>query len=441
MSIYQVCTVFVQQKDNGLNPGRVARASQGQGESNNPGALSPVTVEPDPLMTRTLNRECDPVEFRSHLSLQLTEEDNGRMYICSARDGNEPEYRANETLSISAAVVEPPNGGGNPAPATSGGNDAGMIVGIVVGVLAFIVIVLLLVYFCWYRKRNDSPKGKQQSTRKEGHAFVAPCLHLHAYPFHRRGGWPFGNRRPLCFDTKPDMHTPPPVFYSKPNKPPKDERDDGTWGKIASEASDTWGRKPRYDTYDDEQDRRDDNNRRKPSSSSTGGRRGRQGSASSAVRDRDGYPSRSAYDEDDNNGYGPDSKNDSYDSYSRPRYEKRKSKEALNSQAPANTTTEVSGRSEDEASDAPLSGSYGQKPRPKRRTSRPSSASEDRDDRRGTYRRGDREREREREGERQGDPALHYAQLDLAPSSERERERGRRGGRRDQPVEYAEIRV
>ncbi|GFR84642.1 hypothetical protein ElyMa_004155200 [Elysia marginata] len=72
-------------------------------ESNNPRALSPVSVEPDPLMTRALKRECDSVEFRSHLSLQLTEEDNGRMYICSARDGNEPEYRANETLSISAA--------------------------------------------------------------------------------------------------------------------------------------------------------------------------------------------------------------------------------------------------------------------------------------------------------------------------------------------------
>ncbi|GFR93235.1 hypothetical protein ElyMa_000887100 [Elysia marginata] len=59
-------------------------------------------------MTRALNRECDPVEFRSHLHLQLTEEDNDRMYICSARDGNEAEYRANETISIcpSAAVED-----------------------------------------------------------------------------------------------------------------------------------------------------------------------------------------------------------------------------------------------------------------------------------------------------------------------------------------------
>ena len=164
------------------------------------------------------------------------------------------------------------------------------------------------------------------------------------------------------------------------------------------------------------------------------------------MRDRDGYPSRSAYDEDDN-GYGPDNKDDSYDSRSRPRYEKRKSKDSASPHAPVNTT-DVSTRSEDEASDAPLSGTYGQKPRPKRRTSRPSSGSEDRDDRKGTYRRGDRDRSTEREGdrdrERRGDPALHYAQLDLAPSADRER--GRRGGRRDDrrgepPVEYAEIRV
>ncbi|GFR57848.1 hypothetical protein ElyMa_000013000 [Elysia marginata] len=41
-------------------------------------------------------------------------------------------------------------------------------------------------------------RGTQQSTREEGHAFVAPCLHLHAYRFHRHSGWPSGNRRPLC---------------------------------------------------------------------------------------------------------------------------------------------------------------------------------------------------------------------------------------------------
>ncbi|GFR69594.1 hypothetical protein ElyMa_005635800 [Elysia marginata] len=41
-------------------------------------------------------------------------------------------------------------------------------------------------------------RGMQQSAREEGHAFVAPCLHLHAYRFHRYGGWPSGNRRPLC---------------------------------------------------------------------------------------------------------------------------------------------------------------------------------------------------------------------------------------------------
>ncbi|KAK3769036.1 hypothetical protein RRG08_025555 [Elysia crispata] len=353
-----------------------------------------VEDNPSPVSTDA----CGAMMYRSSLSIMLTNNDNGLMYVCAARYDNDPELVDNITLSVG------PSDPGGPAPSTSGSNDTGMIVGIVFGILAFIIIVLLLVYFCWYRKRKDGNEDKDAERD----------------------------------DTKPDMHAPPPVFYSKPNKPPKDDRDDNTWGKD-SDANDTWGRKPRYDTYDD--DKGDDHNRRKPSSSSSGGRKLRQGSASSAVRDRDGYPSRSAYDDDDN-GYGPDNKNDSYDSYSKPRYEKRKPRESSNSQAQM-TTTDVSGRSEDEASDSPLNGSR-QRPRPKRRTSRPSSASEDRDDQRGTSRRGDRERERGREGERQGDPALHYAQLDLAPSSDRER--GRRGGRRndksnDQPVEYAEIRV
>ncbi|RUS80149.1 hypothetical protein EGW08_012072 [Elysia chlorotica] len=351
------------------------------------------------------NTDCGAMHYRSSLNITLTEQDDGVMYACAARF-EDKEHVDNITLSISAAVVSPAGDQGNTAnTATGGSNDTGMIVGIIFGVLAFIIIVLLLVYFFWYRRRNGGNKDKDAENE----------------------------------DTKPDMHAPPPVFYSKPKKTPKDDKEDGTWDKN-SDATDTWGRKPRYDTYDD--DRGDDYNRRKPSSSSAGGRRGRQGSASSAVRDRDAYPSRSAYDDEDN-GYGPENKDDSFGSSSKPRYEKRRPRETPTAPAPL-TTTDVSGRSEDEASDAPLSGSNRQRPRPKRRTSRPSSTAEDKDDQRRTYRREDRDREYDREGERRGDPALHYAQLDLAPSSEREG--GRRGGRRDdkrvdQPVEYAEIRV
>ncbi|KAK3769040.1 hypothetical protein RRG08_025558 [Elysia crispata] len=48
---------------------------------------------------------CPALQYRSTLSIMLRNEDNGLMYVCAARDDNDPELVANITLSISAAGI------------------------------------------------------------------------------------------------------------------------------------------------------------------------------------------------------------------------------------------------------------------------------------------------------------------------------------------------
>ncbi|KAK3802299.1 hypothetical protein RRG08_066137 [Elysia crispata] len=48
---------------------------------------------------------CGALQYRSTLSIMLTNTDNGRMYVCAARYDNDPELVDNITLSLCAAGI------------------------------------------------------------------------------------------------------------------------------------------------------------------------------------------------------------------------------------------------------------------------------------------------------------------------------------------------
>ncbi|CAL1541748.1 unnamed protein product [Lymnaea stagnalis] len=98
---------------------------------------------------------CDQYRLESALALIVQSQET--LYVCAVLDGNNRVTETNFTIGIQTDQTQEPNTGPSEEPA---GANVGAIVGGVIGGLVLIAIIVIVVYFCWYRKRNDDDSGK-----------------------------------------------------------------------------------------------------------------------------------------------------------------------------------------------------------------------------------------------------------------------------------------
>ncbi|XP_059164027.1 uncharacterized protein LOC131946978 [Physella acuta] len=167
----------------------------------------------------TASGSCNQYSYESSLLFPMDSLHDGYTFYCSVQDSNSNALSANLTVYTQPTTKEP-DADANTADA---GINVGAIVGPIIGGLVLIAIIVVVVYFCWYRKR-DTTKDK--------------------------------DREPDATDS--NVHAPPPTFYAKPHKQPKEEKDNIDSGKInkgldlSYEHEDSKG-PPRYtNTVDDD---------------------------------------------------------------------------------------------------------------------------------------------------------------------------------------------
>ncbi|KAK6963643.1 hypothetical protein BgiMline_030802, partial [Biomphalaria glabrata] len=149
---------------------------------------------------------CNIYTYSSELKFTLEESDSGYTYICVVTEGNIERSRKMFTIEVKSTPDDNGNTGSNTAGAEI---NVGAIVGGVIGGVVFLVIVVVLIYFFVIRKRMD--KNDDDSHRKNVEAT----------------------------DNGKDNLSPPPVFYSKPHKPPKDDSDGSRPVGMTNEGLDT----------------------------------------------------------------------------------------------------------------------------------------------------------------------------------------------------------